>query len=224
MSDIMKNLPYEALLPRRRKSSSPLDLIGSLLKQGKGSRNSGNDGDEDESEDNPLKELDQLLLGRQRKNRGKKLNWQNPDFKEGKSEVPFTKIFGAKSRGQHGVHVKEEDIQRMLEASMPNLKGGKIIKLSEASYRRGVYLNIEYQTAKEQIYTIKAKYVRRTNELEIISLNEISIMRKVDPESDNDDAVEIEEKPVAQLVEAPKVEEVVKVEKKVEKKEPVAKT
>lgn len=77
-----------------------------------------------------MKELDQLLLGRQRKNRGKKLNWQNPDFKEGKSEIPFTKIFGAKSRGQHGVHVKEEDIQRMLEASMPNLKGGKIIKLS----------------------------------------------------------------------------------------------
>lgn len=219
----MKSLPYEALLPRRRKSSSPLDLIGSLLKQGKRSRNTGNNED-DESEDNPLKELDQLLLGRQRKNRGKKLNWQNPDFKQGKSEIPFTKIFGAKSRGQHGVHVKEEDIQRMLEASMPNLKGGRIIKLSEASYRRGVYLNIEYQTAKEQIYTIKAKYVRRTNELEIISLNEINIMRKVDPESDNDDAVEIEEKPVAKIVEAPKVEEV-KVEKQEEKKkEPVAKT
>lgn len=79
MGDIMKNLPYEALLPRRRKSSSPLDLIGSLLKQGKKSANSGDDNDE--SEDNPMKELDQLLLGRQRKSRGKKLNWQNPDFK-----------------------------------------------------------------------------------------------------------------------------------------------
>lgn len=49
-------------------------------------------------------------------------------------------------------------------------------------------------------------------------------MRKADPESDNDDAVEIEEKPVAKVVEAPKVEEV-KIEKQEEKKkEPVAKT
>lgn len=60
--------------------------------------------------------------------------------------------------------------------------------------------------------------------MEIISLNEINIMRKADPESDNDDAVEIEEKPVAKVVEAPKVEEV-KIEKQEEKKkEPVAKT
>jgi hypothetical protein len=46
---------------------------------------------------------------------------------------------------------------------MPSLSGGKIIKLFSVPYRRGIFLNIEYETLKEQIYTIKAKYTRKTN-------------------------------------------------------------
>jgi hypothetical protein len=73
------------------------------------------------------------------------------------------KIFGPKSKDRHRANVNEDDIKKLLEESMPSLKGGKIIKLSSVPYRKGIFLNIEYESAKEQIYTIKAKYVRRTN-------------------------------------------------------------
>jgi hypothetical protein len=74
--------------------------------------------------------LDKLILNRQRKSKGKKLYWQNPDFKDGKTETPFMKIFGPKSKGRHGAHINEDDIQKLLVQSMPTLKDGRIIKLS----------------------------------------------------------------------------------------------
>jgi hypothetical protein len=35
--------------------------------------------------------------------------------------------------------------------------------MSFVPHRKGVFLNIEYETVKEQIYTIKAKYLRKAN-------------------------------------------------------------
>lgn len=118
------------------------------------------------------------------------------------------KIFGPKSKGKHKFTVKESDIQNLLIKSMPSLEGGKIIKLSSVPYRKGIFLNIEYETAKEQIYTIKARYMKKANQLQIINLTEINVLRKVEePDvSDDDSEVEVTNK-VAQ--EAPKVDKTV---------------
>lgn len=69
---------------------------------------------------------------------------------------------------------------------MPSLKGGKIINLSYVPHRKGVFLNIEYETAKEQIYKIKAKYMRKSHQLEIINLTEINVFRKVEDDSESE--------------------------------------
>jgi hypothetical protein len=78
---------------------------------------------------------------------------------------------------------------------MPSLKGGRIINLSYVPHRKGVFLNIEYETAREQIYKIKAKYMRKSHQLEIINLTEINVLRKVEDdsasESDSEGGMEI---------------------------------
>lgn len=95
---------------------------------------------------------------------------------------------------------------------MPSLKGGNIINLSSVPHRKGVFLNIEYETAKEQIYKIKAKYMRKSHQLEIINLTEINVLRKVEDDSESesgsDDEMEITvAKQTSQADETQKAEE-----------------
>ncbi len=80
-------------------------------------------------------------------------------------QIPFMKIFGPKSKVNRDLNIDESLIQKLLVDAMPNLKGGKILMLSSVPYQKGIYLHIEYETEKNQFYTIKAKYRHRKNQL-----------------------------------------------------------
>jgi len=54
---------------------------------------------------------------------------------------------------------------------MPFLRGGNILEMNTSPFKKGVYLNIEYSDAQDDIYTIKAKYRPGKNKLEVISLS-----------------------------------------------------
>lgn len=55
---------------------------------------------------------------------------------------------------------------------LPLLKGGKIVEFESKNYKKGVLLNIDFETKDEDRYSIIAKYISRRNKLHIISLKE----------------------------------------------------
>lgn len=56
-----------------------------------------------------MEDLNELLAASRKKKAEKKpFHWENPDFKEGKKDIPIYKIFGSKSNRNHRLQISEE--------------------------------------------------------------------------------------------------------------------
>lgn len=86
--------------------------------------------------------------------------------------MTMNEIFGDRNRGHRVAEVDEDKIAELLMEQMPVLKGGKILEMDGTRFKKGVYLNIEFSSAKNDIYTIKAKYKQKKNKLTILSMSE----------------------------------------------------
>lgn len=63
-----------------------------------------------------MEDLNELLAAsRKKKTEKKPFHWENPDFKEGKKDIPIYKIFGSKSNRNHRLQISEEEVQNILE-------------------------------------------------------------------------------------------------------------
>ena len=107
--------------------------------------------------------------------------------------LPHNTIFGGRKRGNREPTLDESLIVSLLVKEMPALKGGRILSMDSNHYKKGTYLNIEFITPNEDIYTIKAKYKKRKHRIEILSLSESENPFRREEDSDVEEEIEVVE-------------------------------